>query len=272
MEIKYPHYMKLQPSALRARLAARRLPQSVVDEITKTVERQRDEQRALRAKKKAQQALWRELLDPAKREFKTMNTMLRNARFQLRLADEEEKDISLARIEALQAYMLVINDFLTAAEQWSQDIAVTPARKAKRAMKAFPGGIPNGGSHWTDWIPESKKRPVIALFDAIPHKPKAKRKVPFERRIPKVFRTVEGEKLSLFEEFRHRLRVRTEQALVKAKQAAAYPPFDGTEKRKVELLNEALRRIDEAKDGEMLPTTWRGFFPDYEEDLDLADE
>ena len=41
--------------------------------------------------------------------------------------------------------------------------------------------IPNKGVHWTDWIPKTKQLDVCALFDAIPHAPKTKRKVPFQR-------------------------------------------------------------------------------------------
>jgi hypothetical protein len=60
----------------------------------------------------------------------------------------------------------------------------------KRTLDATPSeaaneaSIPNKGEHWSDWIPTHIKAKTTALFDAIPHKPRAKRKIPFERNIP----------------------------------------------------------------------------------------
>jgi len=276
MEFDYSHYLTMQPHEIRRKLAVRKLPtlpehlrdkgyRSMSEYIYEQVMEKRQELREQRARQKHAAQQWRDILDPARREFRTMKAMLDTARARQRSGAETNEDISQARIAALSAYMEVIGSFLSTVERWIEsDPELSPAKRLKKKLKAFPNGVPNGGSHWVDWIPESMKQPVVQLFDAVPYRAKAKRKVPFQRRIPKIFRMEEGEKLSLFEEFRYRLRIKTETALKRAKANMVYAGNNEGVRRRKEKIEEALVLIDNAKEGVMLPTVWQGFFPEEE--------
>ena len=96
--------------------------------------------------------------------------MLNTARSRQRSGAEDNEDISQAKIAALTAYMDVIGSFLSTVETWlDKDPELSPAKRLQKKLKAFPNGVPNGGSHWVDWIPESMKQPVVQLFDAVPY-------------------------------------------------------------------------------------------------------
>jgi hypothetical protein len=109
------------------------------------------------------------------------------------------------------------------------------------------------------------------MFDAIPKGGRQRSKVPYERTIPKLFRVNEyGEKLSVFETTRMRLRKQTEGLLKKAEHEQAVRLGMGgfvaqdTEYEaltlRVKQLRLALHHIDTASDDTPLPTSWRGFF------------
>ena len=277
MDFEYSHYVAMQPHEIRRRLALRKLPElpdnlrdqgyrSMAEYIYAQVMEKRHELREQRARQKYVAKQWRDILDPARREFRTMKAMLNTARSRQRSGAEDNEDISQAKIAALTAYMDVIGSFLSTVETWlDKDPELSPAKRLQKKLKAFPNGVPNGGSHWVDWIPESMKQPVVQLFDAVPYRAKAKRKVPFQRRIPKIFRMEKGERFSLFDEFRYRLRIKTETALKQVESKLRFAKNDEDLLHRKAKIDEALILIDNAKEGVMLPTVWQGFFPD--EDL-----
>lgn len=96
------------------------------------------------------------------------------------------------------------------------------------------------------------------MFEAIPHRAKAKRKVPFERKMPALSRVDNGEVLSVFEEQRILLREKTERALEKVTQLARVDP--DTYGDDLDRVKQALRYIKDAKEGEILPTSWKGYY------------
>jgi hypothetical protein len=163
----YAHLMKLTPNELHKALSKRNLPQETYDQIRDTVERQKEEQRVRKIKRAAHRKLWIDLLNPLADEIKAVRGSLC-----YRGADNEE------RIAALSAYETLLLRVNRKLREIKSGFDMTPADAAAEAK------IPNKGEHWTDWVPSGKRQAIIALFDAIPHKPRAKRKIPFERKVP----------------------------------------------------------------------------------------
>jgi hypothetical protein len=81
------------------------------------------------------------------------------------------------RIEAFDAYIAVMEKLNAMLARPAKLLEKTPIQIATAK------NLPNGGEHWTDWIPERIKQPIHDAFMEIPHKPKAKRKVPFLRTV-----------------------------------------------------------------------------------------
>ena len=194
-----------------------------------------------------------------------LNTAKRKAFF-----EDVETGPSAPRIKALETYADSIDKFLGVAKRL-QETLDSPYRIAKRATSKRPMGVPNNGTHWTDWVLESEKQTIRAMFDAIPKGGRHRGKTPYERTIPKLFRVNEyGDKLSVFETTRMRLRKQTEGLLKKAERELAVREGMGgfvaqdTEygelTHKVKQLRQAVHLIDTASDDTPLPTSWRGFF------------
>lgn len=260
MKLKYPNYHRLTSEAdIRARLATR-FP--IPSEFAKAWREFLEEKAALkswRAKKKMHDRLWLELVAPLKREIAIATTTTRELRGKLRsgalTGQEDHYEPKLRAYEAYQAQMLKSLRYIT---DMREAYGLTPKQTADQLE------LPNNGSHWVDWVPPSQRAPVLELFSQVSYKPKAKRKVPFQRRIPKVLRTIEGEQVSLFEQMRQRLLVRTERDYA-AWQADDKINSNEKTKRMVKRLEYALDWIRNAKENEtMLPTTWHGLF-EFEE-------
>jgi len=273
MEIRYRHYMAMSTAQLEDVLTLRKLTDAQREEIKRVVAEQKANAKSYNAKRRVCDELWSELLAPARRERKVAGVLLNTAKRRA-FYEDVETGPSTPRIKALQAYADSIDKFLGVAKRL-QETAESPYRIAKRPTSKRPMGVPNNGTHWTDWVLESEKQEIRAMFDAIPKGGRQRSKVPYERTIPKLFRVNEyGEKLSVFETTRMRLRKQTEGLLKKAEHEQAVREDMGgfvaqdTEyeaiKHKAKQLRQAVRLIDTATDDTPLPTSWRGFFPDEE--------
>lgn len=274
MEIRYRHYMALTAAQLEDVLTLRKLTDAQRKEIKRVVAEQKAHAKSHNAKRRVCDELWSELLAPARRERKVVGVLLNTAKRKA-FYEDVETGPSTPRIKALQAYADSIDKFLDKAKRTMQDTLESPYRIAKQPSPKRPLGMPNNGTHWTDWVLESEKQTIRAMFDAIPKGGRQRSKVPYERTIPKLFRVNEyGEKLSVFETTRMRLRKQTEGLLKKAEHEQAVREDMGgfvaqdseyeAIKHKAKQLRQAVRLIDTATDDTPLPTSWRGFFPDEE--------
>ena len=109
--------------------------------------------------------------------------------------------------------------------------------------------IPNKGVHWTDWIPKTKQLDVCALFDAIPHAPKTKRKVPFQRtQRPNT-------------QLKARLLKRTLKELGNEESEQTIEPTDERDERIV-MMKKAITIIHALKPTDAVPHTWHGLSND----------
>lgn len=256
MAISYQHYYALTEHEIDRRLAAKRMPPATRIELRKQIMQGKAELKASRAREKQMNRLWGELIKPMRREVKIIRIVLTRTEQQYASGFFANEDEAVAKLEAYQAYWDVMAKLEIKCMKY-RAAGMTPAQAAKEKTKLFPNGMPNNGVHWTDWVPSSVKLVVVALFDAIPRRSKVKRKVPFERKTPRLTRVLDGEVMDLFEEQRFRLRSRTEKDLDRAKRMTQLDPKKADEVARIE---QALEYIDSAEQGEVLPTTWHGFF------------
>ena len=269
MELRYRHYMAMSTEQLEDVLTLRKLTDAQREEIKRVVAEQKAHAKSHNAKRRVCDELWGELLAPARRERKVVGVLLNTAKRKAFFEDVETGP-SAPRINALETYADSIDKFLGVAKRL-QETLDSPYRIAKRATSKRPMGVPNNGTHWTDWVLESEKQTIRAMFDAIPKGGRHRGKTPYERTIPKLFRVNEyGDKLSVFETTRMRLRKQTEGLLKKAERElavregmggfVAQDTEHGELTHKVKQLRQAVHLIDTASDDTPLPTSWRGFF------------
>jgi hypothetical protein len=119
------------------------------------------------------------------------------------------------------------------------DTLMTPSEIAQQL------DIPNRGVHWTDWIPQSKKNEIAMLFEQIPHAPKTKRKVPFQRTQRPTTKLKE------------RLLKRTLKELGNAETEQAISPT-GDREVLIAKMRDAIKRIEQLKPSDAVPHTWHG--------------
>lgn len=237
MRLRYRHYMKLTENELLNRLQKRKMHPDAMQEIMRVVAEQKHELRVERGKNHQHARLWEELMTPLKYEIKLVKGLLKYP------ASEERR-------VALEAYLDTLDKLRGKMTLQQRGQQFTPYQIAKAAHR------PNNGGHWVDWVSPSKKIEVSALFNDIPYKSKAKKKLPFERVIPK----------ALWATLHERLKIRTEkeleQALTQLRAANIGDDEDKLTKAqtKVSNIEQALVWITNMKEGEAVPITWHGFF------------
>jgi len=237
MRLRYRHYMKLTENELLNKLQKRTMHDSARAEIIRIVAEQKHQQRVERGINHQHTRMWEELMSPLKYERKMIASLLK-------YQGGVERDL------ALRAYLNLIDTTIGKMTLAQRAREYTPYQIAQAANR------PNKGVHWTDWVTPTKKLAITALFDAIPHKAKAKKKLAFQRTIP----------LTLWLTLHSRLLTRTEKELEVAKQKLNASRIEGKheviERRELAVSNieQALVWIRDTKECVALPVTWHGFF------------
>jgi hypothetical protein len=237
MRLRYKHYMHITENELLNRLQKRKLHDSTRAEIIRVVAEQKHILRVQRGKNHQHTRMWEELMTPLKYERKLIASLLKYQG-------------GVERAIALQQYGALLDTTIGKMTLAQRAREFTPYQIAEAANR------PNKGVHWTDWITPTKKLAITALFDAIPHKPKAKKKLPFERTIPK----------TLWQTLHKRLLTRTEKELEVARQKLNASRIEGradvVERRELTMSNieQALVWIRDTKECVALPVTWHGYF------------
>ena len=185
--IKYAHLMKLTPNELHNKLVDRGLPQATRDYIKQVVAEQKEAARIKKIKRAAHAKLWAAVLNPLRNEISSTRGSLVYGKKEVLIVEEGQGDevtdathnvSDPERRAAFAYYETVLIKVLHQLLKIKQSLNATPSEAAAEA------NIPNKGEHWSDWIPTHIKSKTTALFDAIPTKYRAKRKIPFERNIP----------------------------------------------------------------------------------------
>ena len=153
------------------------------------------------------------------------------------------------RDAAFDAYIKVLDRLLTLLTDNYSQTGQTPSELAREK------NVPNNGSHWTDWIPETVKIKTATLFDGIPHQSKAKRKIPFERKQrPDVKKTnKDGEKVSALDAMRQQV---AEELAFKQRENLILE--DDKIKNKIHDLMRVQAWLEAATTSTALPNTWHG--------------
>jgi len=247
MRLRYRHYMKLTENELLNRLEKRKFHEAIraqrIDEIVTTIREQKEVLLSARGKNFQFSRMWEELMAPLKYERKVVRALLR-------YPASEERRI------ALTAYLEVLDKQVGKMTLQQRARYFTPYQIAKAS------NFPNNGEHWSDWIGLTTKTRIKALFNAIPPKLKAKKKLPFERTIPK----------TLWHTLHARLLTRTQKELAHAEHLLNVAKLKGKQDRidkhtdNLLGISQALVWIEEAKVGEALPLTWRGYFYNMKKD------
>ena len=136
-------------------------------------------------------------------------------------------------------YVLVLETLLARFAQPLASLDATPIQLA------LDKGLPNNGEHWTDWVPDKIKIRIALIFEALPHKTRAKRKVPFQRLTTPEQNAKARDKLLA--------RTRKEIETLERKQE-----MNPTEVGQATLgrMREALKVINRLTDTEHIPATW----------------
>ena len=226
-------YMQMRPNEIHNKLM-KRIPQPEARELKKEeIAKAKQAKKIERLSTFQRKRLWGELLTPLKYE-------LSNARVGARWQGKFE----LERRRAFNAYVALMerlhNKFDAMQLMRSDDdTLMTPSEIAQQM------DIPNKGVHWTDWIPQSKKLEVTTLFEQIPHAPKTKRKVPFQRtQRPNT-------------QLKDRLLKHTLKELGNEETEQAIEPT-GVRAERITQIKSALKRIEELKPSDAVPHTWHG--------------
>ena len=233
----YEEYLKLKPNDLHMRLLKRKIHPKEMARIKKEVAKLKEAKRVEKIARNKYRALWSDFLKPLRYE-------INNAKVGRRydLTDE-------ARVEAFDAYIAVMETLLKRMEVPATLLDTTPIRLAKEKNATGKGSpITNNGAHWSDWIPHRIKTPIADAFFALPHKPKAKRKVPFEYKVPP----------DQFNEHKERLLNSTINAKGNIERKLLLNPRDEELHIQLQQVEKALRVIQDARDNEHLPYTWHG--------------
>ena len=240
---------KIDSALLRKFPDQHHLRNALRDEIRNVKSQRRAEKiRATHRKK-----LWADLLRDLNYEHNNVRQGLKYAQTQ----GQAEKR------EAFEAYLLIVEKVradIEAAQANPEVPKPTPSAYSKWHNAKGKWQIPNNGIHWTDWVPSGVKLKALALFDAIPHTPKAKRKIPFQR----TQRPRRGNPALT------RLIKRTEKELSYVKQELDIAPTNQTIRLKYNQMRQALARMHEMKPSEAVPHTWHGLYKFESSKLDVV--
>lgn len=166
MSDRYQHLMHLKPRELHNYLEKRGDPPLVRKQIYDTVVAQQ-QRKANTNRKSAQVAKWWEhIAAPLAAEVRVVRSMQQYDR------DNEE------RREVLDAYMLALHK----ARGWiraAKALGLTPNGLQEWRVENGKPKFPNDLSHWSDLVPVRVQDAIREAFDALPYKPRAKRKTPF---------------------------------------------------------------------------------------------
>ena len=232
-ENKHSRLVRLPPRQLLAE--ANRLTQGVPylqGTLFNTIMQKKKLARSETNKRAAHARLWKPIINPVKYERRNVQVMYD---YQAKYPEPNP------RLEALGLYLVVLDKVIEQLETHIAEFEYTPAQYAKA------NNLPNGGIHWTDWVKESHKRNLNAVFAALP-RTGHKQKYPFARTVPK----------PIFEKQREHLVKRTTSALVNEQRRLADDPADAGIAERVKTITRVLSVIKGMKKPQPLPNTWHG--------------
>lgn len=230
----YESYIDLKPDELYKRLLKRNLHPKEIRRIQDEVAELKEARRVNRITLYQRKHEWDKVLKPLRYE---LNSAKVGRRYDLNDA---------ARVEAFDAYIAVMEMVLAKLAFPSTVKDVTPLQMAKEHNVMGKGSpIRNDGEHWTDWVPQKIKDRVSDAFMELPHKSKAKRKVPFQRTMLPDQHEVAKERLL-------KASIKEMDTLQRRQMVA---PTEACQE-KIERIKKAISIITAMTDNEVVPATW----------------
>jgi len=225
---------RLDSKALHNRLMET-MPTVAMREGMKTAVLEYNKQlKAEKLSKHHHKTLWRVILRDLKYEH---NNTIVGAKYHSR-NPKPERDL------AFTEYLKVMDKLRNLIEYNYAMTGITPTKLAKEKQ------VPNNGEHWTDWVPEHVKEKITTKFDGIPHMPKTKRKLPFQRAARPIRNGTAKTKREVLIGTVH-LEL---EHLVRAKAVADTEAV----RYKQHQLRRVLDWLDNATDSTAMPRTWHG--------------
>lgn len=226
----YESYLRLTANQLHMKLTKRKLHPSEINKIKDTVAQMKENIRVDKITRANRRTEWTKVLAPLRYELNSA-----------KVGRNYNGDKCPQRIEAFDAYIAVM-----------EKVNAMLARPAKLLEKtpiqiAVAKNLPNNGEHWTDWIPHRIKQPIHDAFMAIPHKPKAKRKIPFLRTVTP----------NLHTKAKARLLSKTTKEIQTLETRILMQPTDERIEQ-MRKMKAAIKIIENIEDNEFIPASWRG--------------
>ena len=228
----YESYLKLTPNELHMHLARsqhKRHP-SEIQYIKDKVAAMKEAIRVDKITRANRRTEWTKVLAPLRYELNSA-----------KVGRAYNGDTCPHRIEAFDAYIAVMEKLNAMLAHPAKVLEKTPIQIATAK------NLPNNGEHWTDWIPERIKQPIHDAFMEIPHKAKAKRKVPFLRTVTPDLHTKAKE----------RLLKKTQKEIETLETRVRINPTEENTKQ-LRDMKTALKLIPHFKENEFVPASWRG--------------
>lgn len=232
---------------LHNRMTQRGIPAHLVSAAVEAFRQQASDTKREKLFAGQHRRFWSLLLRPLMYELDSARTGLRYAR---------EKTIdNTQKIEALESYVLVLEELAMRLVAHRDDQAHTPSQLAQLYNREFEKRakghrIPNHGEHWTDWVPRHIKLRVSDLFAFAPRERHAKPRLPFQRKMPP---SMNGRAESAL-----RKRILNEMGPLE-NILETYPTHPDREKieAKVGKMRTALNKLLNMKPNDFVPTTWQ---------------
>ena len=241
-----PYWCTMSASRLISHLRHMSYPEPHIRTVLEAHREYKAARRAQKIKNTMTHQLWALILQAARTELGVVRTMKSQLRRDLYPSAAVE-----AKLGALGAYEGVLVGVIAKLRAVQEVDEMTPAQFVAHLHREGKRQIPNGGTHWTDYVKPADRRRIEAMFDSLPHTGRGKKKVPFERRIS----TEEHDKL------RVKLLHTLSNDLAKAEQELSMVgnSFDRDDlQAKISRMQEAQFILDGLPNNAPLPQTWYG--------------
>ena len=237
----YESYIKMTPTELHEHLTKRKVHAKRITQIKDEVAFIKEAKRTERITRTVYKQAWLDLMQPLRYE-------LNNARVGRSYCVRGKVLGVVERREAFSAYIAVMERLLRDFAMPSTQMEMTPRQLALLKNESKRGSpITNDGRHWTDWVPPRIKHAIAEAFAALPYKPRAKRKIPFQGMV-----TPEQH-----QRLKETLLKRTTTEYMNADRAHTIHPTAESAEKLVQLA-EAIKIIENLKQNDFVPTTRHG--------------
>lgn len=151
---------RLDSRSRQREINALKLPFDRAEALREAIKAVNLSRRDSRRRHQERSAKWRKALTPVRTERKNVLRLLAHQRLK-----PNPTHANLARIHALEAYLLVLDEVLT-------------RKNAQYNLRPIPPP-PDPHQPWPTWVPTHIQERIRALFDAIPPEPGTRCKEPF---------------------------------------------------------------------------------------------